>query len=180
MLKIRQKVVGQQARPPPKSLLWSNNHFDRIDDSKLGKWPHNLIFQTLHYASYCLQEIKFSKDLCTLGSEYSLTKDRKVKRTRTSAEHFNRVHNNDNFLVHLIPRYELWVRYSTSHWQQYPMTWKQTVESPDPKKFNQILFSKKKLMVTVFWDAWGMAFIEFISKGETINANYCIEILNKF
>lgn len=37
ILKIKQKVVDHQTRPPPKLLLRSKNHFDRTDDLKLGK-----------------------------------------------------------------------------------------------------------------------------------------------
>jgi hypothetical protein len=50
--------------------------------------------------------------------------------------------------------------------------------SPSPKKLKCVP-SAGKVMMTVFWDARGVILVDFLPKGETINASRYQDTLNK-
>ncbi len=72
---------------------------------------------------------------------------------------------------------ETWVHYNIPETKRQSMTWKHT-ESPVAKKFKKTI-SAKKTMASVSWDVQGVVLCEFLSNGETINANRYIETLEK-
>jgi histone-lysine N-methyltransferase SETMAR len=67
---------------------------------------------------------------------------------------------------------ETWVHHVTSETKQASMTWKHA-SSPPSKKFKTTP-SAKKVMATVFWDHKGVLLVDFLTKGDTVNADrYC-------
>ena len=48
--------------------------------------------------------------------------------------------------------------------------------SPHPKKF-QVQISSGKVLVSVFWDQDGIPLIDYLPKGQTINAEYYLSLL---
>ena len=57
------------------------------------------------------------------------------------------------------------------------MHWRHS-ESPCETKFKQT-FSARKVMFTVFWDRRGILLVDFLTRGETVNAERYCETLNK-
>ena len=57
------------------------------------------------------------------------------------------------------------------------MQWKYTF-SPPPKKA-KVVSSAGKVMVSVFWDAKGVVFVDYLEKGQTINGEYYSNLLRQ-
>ena len=67
---------------------------------------------------------------------------------------------------------ETWVCHTTPETKRDSMTWKHP-SSPTPRKF-KVQQSSKKVMATGFWDAQGVLLVDFLPRGETVNAiRYC-------
>ena len=57
------------------------------------------------------------------------------------------------------------------------MQWKHST-SPAPKK-TEVVSSAGKVMTSVFWDAKGIVFINYLQKGKTINGEYYAKLLRE-
>ena len=57
------------------------------------------------------------------------------------------------------------------------MQWKYST-SPAPKKA-KVVSSAGKMMASVFWDAKGIVFIDYLQKGKTINGEYYAKLLRE-
>ena len=57
------------------------------------------------------------------------------------------------------------------------MQWKHST-SPAPKKA-KVVSSSGKVMASVFWDAKGIVFIDYLQKGKTINGKYHAKLLRE-
>ncbi|GFW29135.1 histone-lysine N-methyltransferase SETMAR [Trichonephila clavipes] len=86
-------------------------------------------------------------------------------------------------LVHAIDekikenRDETWVSYETPESKRQSMEWRHT-SSPTRVKPKHIL-TPRKIMCTVFWDSKGILLIDFLLRGQTINAAVYCETLRK-
>jgi histone-lysine N-methyltransferase SETMAR len=102
-----------------------------------------------------------------------LTDNHKATRMGLSLFHLMRYQEQgDQFLQRLVTGDETWVYHFTPESKRASMTWKHT-SSPPPKKFKATL-STNKILATVFWDHDGVLLVDFLSKGETVNATrYC-------
>lgn len=122
------------------------------------------------------EDLQFRK-VCARWVPKQLTSEHKKKRLACARKNLRRLRNEENFLEHIITGDETWVFYDTPETKRDSMTWKHT-ESPVTKKFKKS-FSVKKIMASVFWDVQGIVLIEYLPKGETINADRYIETLKK-
>jgi histone-lysine N-methyltransferase SETMAR len=77
------------------------------------------------------------------------------------------------FLQRIVTGDVTWVHHMTPETkQEASMTWKHA-SSPPSKKFKTAP-SAKKVMATVFWDHKGVLLVDFLTKGDTVNADrYC-------
>jgi histone-lysine N-methyltransferase SETMAR len=76
------------------------------------------------------------------------------------------------FLQRTVTGYETCVHHVTPETKQASMTWKHP-SSPPSKKFKTTQ-SAKKIMATVFWDHKGVRLVDFLTQGDTVNADrYC-------
>ena len=57
------------------------------------------------------------------------------------------------------------------------MQWKHSGSTP-PKEA-KVISSAGKLMASVFWDAKGIVFIDYLQKGRTINGEYFVNLLKQ-
>jgi len=76
----------------------------------------------------------------------------------------------NDFLSRLVTMDETWLYYYDPETKQQSMEWRHS-GSPCPKKF-QVQKSAGKVLVSIFWDQEGIFFIDYLPKGQTINAEY--------
>ena len=129
---------------------------------------------TVHRITH--EDLKFKK-VCSRWVPKQLTDEHKRQRLDCARRNLERLATEPNFLQHIITGDETWVHYDTPETKRDSMTWKH-VDSPVTKKFKKS-FSVKKVMASVFWDVRGIVLIEFLPRGETINADRYIETLKK-
>ncbi|GFT18052.1 histone-lysine N-methyltransferase SETMAR [Trichonephila clavipes] len=102
-----------------------------------------------------------------------LTHEHKTKSLGSALSFLERYSNEgDDFLSHIVTGNEIWVAYVTPESKQQSMEWRHS-SSPRKVKFKQTI-SAQKIMCTVFWDRKGVLLVDFLTRGDTINAAaYC-------
>ena len=108
-----------------------------------------------------------------------LTIDHKRNRVTVSQEClalFNR--NMDEYLRRFVTVDETWIHHNTPETKQQSKQWVSQGESA-PKKA-KVGLSANKVMATVFWDARGIIFIDYLQKGKTVNGEYYANLLSQF
>lgn len=83
----------------------------------------------------------------------------------------------DGFLKRFVTMDETWVHHHTPECKKMSMQWKHA-SSPTPTKA-KVLKSAGKVMLSVFWDSEGVLLVDFLKKGNTINAKYYSNLLIK-
>jgi len=80
-------------------------------------------------------------------------------------------HNPNDFLSQLVTMDETWLYHYDPETKQQSLEW-QHRGSPCPKQF-QVQKSAGKVLASIFWDQDGILLIDYVPKGQTINAeNY--------
>ncbi|XP_055306592.1 histone-lysine N-methyltransferase SETMAR-like, partial [Sitodiplosis mosellana] len=85
--------------------------------------------------------------------------------------------NPDEFLRRFITTDETWVHHYTPETKNQSKQWVKKGESA-PKKAKTVL-SAGKIMATVFWDAHGVIFIDYLERGKTITGPYYATLLDR-
>jgi len=70
---------------------------------------------------------------------------------------------------------ETWLYHYNPETKQQSMEWHHS-GSPRPKKF-QVQKSARKFLASIFWDQDGILLIDYLPKGQTINAEYYSSLL---
>jgi len=70
---------------------------------------------------------------------------------------------------------ETWLYHYDSETKQQSVEWRHS-GSPRPKKF-PVQKSAGKVLASIFWDQDGILFIDYLPKGQTINAEYYSSLL---
>lgn len=83
----------------------------------------------------------------------------------------------DSFLERFLTQDECWVHHFEAETKRQSMQWKHP-SSPPPKKA-KVVSSAGKVMASVFWDAKGIVFIDYLQKGRTINGEYYANLLRE-
>lgn len=81
------------------------------------------------------------------------------------------------FLERFVTQDECWVHHFEPEIKRQSMQWKHP-SSPAPKKA-EVVSSAGKVMASVFWDAKGIVFIDYLQKGQTINEEYYTNLLRQ-
>ncbi|KAK2581556.1 hypothetical protein KPH14_005207 [Odynerus spinipes] len=105
-----------------------------------------------------------------------LTPDQKRQRVDDSErclELFKR--NKKDFLCRYVTMDETWIHYYTPESKRSSAEWTAVGESRPKRPKTQI--SAGKVMASVFWDAHGILFIDYLEKGKTINSEYYMALL---
>ena len=84
----------------------------------------------------------------------------------------------DAFLDRVVTGDETWVHFVNAETKEQSKQWMHTQSPNKPKKWKQT-FSKRKMMVTVFWDRKGILLTEFMTPGTTITSEVYYETLKK-
>ncbi|KAJ4447352.1 hypothetical protein ANN_09358 [Periplaneta americana] len=101
-----------------------------------------------------------------------------MQRLGAALTFLQRYHDNgDEFLDRIVTGDETLISHFTPEIKQQPMHWRHS-GSPVRTKFKQTL-SVRKVMCTVFWDRKGILLIDFLLRGETVNADRYCETLRK-
>lgn len=118
------------------------------------------------------------KKLCARWVPRLLTPEQKHNRMTISKESLERFKRNpDDFFRRFITVDETWVHHYTPETKEQSKQWKHS-DSPPPKKAKAIP-SAGKVMATVFWDARGIIFVDYLEKGKTINGEYYANLLQR-
>lgn len=130
-----------------------------------GSLLHETIKETLGY-----------RKLSAIWVLKQLTEENKLNRVQSSKEILERYElEGDDFLHSIVTGDETWVAHYTPETKRQSQQWRHT-SSPAAKKFKTRI-SAKKIMASVFWEHKGIILIEYMPKGETINAEKYCEIL---
>jgi len=81
----------------------------------------------------------------------------------------------NDFLSRLVTMDETWLYRYAPETKQHSMEWRHS-GSPRPKKF-QVQKSARKLLASIFWDQDGILLIDYLPKGQSINAEYYLSLL---
>jgi histone-lysine N-methyltransferase SETMAR len=125
---------------------------------------------------YIFHEKLDMKKLCTRWVPHLLTADQKHTRMKISEqclEHFNK--NKTDFVQRFITMDEIWIHHYTPEFKQWSKQW--TEDGCLAPKKTSLVPSAGKVMESVFWDAEGILFIDYLEKGKTITGEYYSNIL---
>ena len=107
-----------------------------------------------------------------------LAPEQKLERVRVcSSLQFLLEEYGENFWRRIVTTDETWLPYYNSETKAQSMSWVKPGETPPVKA--KATPSAGKVMMTVFWDCEGLIEISYLPRGETINADYYIEQLNR-
>ena len=81
----------------------------------------------------------------------------------------------NDFLLQLVIMDETWLYHYDPEAKQQSMAWRHN-GSPRPKKI-RVQKSAGKVLASIFWDQEGILFIDYLPKGQTINAEYFSSLL---
>ena len=100
-----------------------------------------------------------------------LTKAQKKRRVEVSQQLLDRYNEDpDDFINRLLTQDETWVHHFDPETKSESMEWKHR-GSPPPRKFKR-QSSAGKVMASVFWDFLGVIHVDYLHKGDMINAKY--------
>jgi histone-lysine N-methyltransferase SETMAR len=118
------------------------------------------------------------RKLCARWVPRLLTMEQKQRREDVSVECLAKFHSNKaEFLRRFITMVETWVHHFTPETKEQSKQWTEREESA-PKKAKTVS-SAGKVMASVFWDARGIIFIDYLQKGKTINGEYYANLLQR-
>ena len=107
-----------------------------------------------------------------------LTPDQKLTRLVMSEANLSRFEADpDRFVERFLAQDECWVHHFEPETKWQSMQWKHST-SPAPKKA-KVVSSAGKVMASVFWDARGIVFIDYLEKGKTINGECYAKLLRE-
>ncbi|KAJ4435424.1 hypothetical protein ANN_18039 [Periplaneta americana] len=140
-----------------------SSHFPQISRSLL----HEIVTKHLLF-----------KKVCARWVPKNLAPEHKMQRLGAALTFLQRYHDDgDEFLDRIVTGDETWISHFTPETKQQSMHWRHS-GSPVRTKFKQTL-SVRKVMCTVFWDRKGILLIDFLPRGETVNADRYCETLRK-
>lgn len=118
------------------------------------------------------------RKLCAKWVPRELTMDQKQQRIDDSEECLQLLtRNKPEFLRRYVTMDETWIHHYTPESNRQSAEWTATGE-PTPKR-GKTQQSAGKVMASVFWDAHGIIFIDYLEKGKTINSDYYIALLER-
>jgi histone-lysine N-methyltransferase SETMAR len=128
------------------------------------------------HVGYILHEELDMRKLCTRWVLRLLTADQKrthMKISKQYLEHFNK--NKTDFVRLFITMDETWIHHYTPESKRHSKQWTEASCSA-PKKTRSVP-SAGKVMASVFWDAEGILFIDYLEKGKPITGEYYSNLL---
>jgi hypothetical protein len=118
------------------------------------------------------------KKLCAKRVPCLLRGDQKhtcMKISEQCLECFNK--NKTDFVHPFLTVDETWIHHYTPESKQHSKQW--TEAGCSAPKMTRSVPSAGKVMASVFWDAEGILFIDYLEKGKTITAEYYSNLLTR-
>ena len=107
-----------------------------------------------------------------------LTPDQKLTRLTLSQENIAIFEADQaSFIDRFLTQDECWVHHFEPETKKQSMQWKHPGSPPQKKA--KVVSSAGKVMASVFWDAKGIVFIDYLEKGRTINGEYYAALLKQ-
>ena len=129
-------------------------------------------------AGYILHDVLEMKKLLARWVSRLLTIDQKQQRVDDSTAGLALLQRNRaNFFQRFVTMDEMWVHYHTPESNRQSAEWLKSHESRPKRPKDQR--SAEKVMASVFWDAHGIIFIDYLQKGRTITGEYYATLLDK-
>ena len=123
-----------------------------------------------------VDSLGYSK-VCARWVPRQLSEDHKTARVDMCTQLLEHYQTDPTFLDRIITGDETWVHHYEPESKRTSMEWRHPT-SPKTKKFKAEK-SAGKVMATIFWDSKGVILLDFLPRGETVNANVYIETLKK-
>jgi len=147
--------------------------YDMVLDDRLMK-VHEIAETTgisKERVGYILHEELDMKKLCARWVLRLFTKDQKRTGMKISEHCLERFNKNKTDVVHqFITMDETWIHHYKPLSKQQSKQWT-AARCSAPKKTKSVP-SAGKVMASVFWNAEGILFIDYLEKGKTINGEY--------
>ncbi|KAL7726109.1 hypothetical protein ACLKA6_010156 [Drosophila palustris] len=102
-------------------------------------------------------------------------KQQRIDESKSCLDMFTR--NKSEFLRRYITMDETWIHHLTPESNRQSAEWHAAGESRPKRPKTQQLAGK--VMASVFWDAHGIIFIDYLQKGQTINSDYYMALLER-
>ncbi|XP_011068812.1 PREDICTED: histone-lysine N-methyltransferase SETMAR-like [Acromyrmex echinatior] len=127
-------------------------------------------------AGYILHDVLEMKKLLAQWVPRLLTIDQKQQRVDDSTAGLALLqHNRADFFRRFVTMNETWVHYHTPESNRQSAEWLKSHESRPKRPKDQR--SAEKVMASVFWDAHGIIFIDYLQKGRTVTREKGIQML---
>jgi histone-lysine N-methyltransferase SETMAR len=118
------------------------------------------------------------RKLCAKWVPRELTVDQKQQRVDDSEQCLELINRNKTeFERRYVTMDETWLHWYTPESNRQSAEWT-AYDEPNPKR-GKTQQSAGKVMASVFWDAHGIIFIDYLQKGQTINSDYYIALLER-
>ena len=118
------------------------------------------------------------KKLCARWVPRLLTADQKRTCMKVSEQCWQHFNKNKTDIVHQsVTMDETWIHHQTPESKQQSKQWKEAGCSATKK--TRSVPSTGKVMASVFWDAEGILFIDYLEKGKTITGEYYSNLLTR-
>ena len=161
MLNAQVTQIWQLSQKTPKN---STNAFWPIINWSCMRWQRSWRYQKAMYSSFCMNICQWEscvQRVCCVCSQ-------SIKKHVDDWEYCLPLFqcNKKELLCKYVTMCETWIHHFTLEWQQQV----KAVQSDQRCKHQQVLAS-------VFWDAQGILFIDYLEKGRTINSKNYIALL---
>ncbi|XP_019875979.1 histone-lysine N-methyltransferase SETMAR-like [Aethina tumida] len=127
---------------------------------------------------HIIHEYSYMRKLCAKWVQLELTIDQKQQCVNDSDQClklFKR--NKPEFLRRYVTMDETWFHHFTLDSNRQSAEWT-AYDDPNPKR-GKAQQSAGKVMASVFWDAQGIIFIDYLQKGQSINSDFYIALLDR-
>ena len=125
------------------------------------------------------EEMKMQK-ICTKFVPRVLREDQKERRCYDSMEMVELINSNPAVLNALVTCDESWIYCYDPEIKRQSSQWKHA-GSPRSKKARQSKSTHKLLMIPFFFfDSTGMIYMHWVPVGQSVNKEYCVEVLREF
>jgi len=127
---------------------------------------------------YILHDVLDMKKLSARWVPRLLTVDQKQQRVDDSTAGLALLQRNRvDFFRRFVTMDETWIHYHTPESNRQSAEWLKSHESRPKRPKDQR--SAGKVLASVFWDARGIIFIDYLQKGRTVTGEYYAELLDK-